>query len=105
MIPVYENEEIIARVKYNKNLDYWDGNNWTCGGTGLHKGLTKLKKSGKYVLIHGSQWQGSKDYAEVISKKEAVQEIINSSNEKLFDKFPELREFMEKELDSEVEEI
>jgi len=26
--------------------------------------LTRLKKSGKYVLIHGSQWQGEQDSAE-----------------------------------------
>ena len=103
MIPVYENDEIIARITYNENLDYWDGSNWTCGGVGLHKGLTKLKKSGKYVLIHGSQWQGSKNYGEVISAKEAVREILRSGNEKLFDKFPELKNVIKEEFDEEFD--
>ena len=69
-IPVYEDGNIIARVNYNSDLDYWDGRNWTCGSTGHHKGLTKLKKSGQYVLIHGTQWQGERDSAEIISKEE-----------------------------------
>ena len=34
---------IIARVKYNSNLDYWAGRNYTNGGTGQHKGPTKHK--------------------------------------------------------------
>jgi len=99
-IPVYDDGEIIAKVKYNNNLDYWDGNNWTCGSTGRHKGLTRLKKSGKYVLIHGTQWQGERDTAEVISPEKAVQEILSSGNEELFDKFPELRKIADEELDS-----
>ena len=100
MIPVYDEDgQIIGRVKYNSNLDYWDGSNHTCGSTGRHKGLTRLKKSGKYVLIHGTQWQGERDSAEVISAKTAVQEILRSGNEELFDKFPELRK-MESEMDS-----
>ncbi len=99
MINVYENETIIARVNYNSNLDYWDGHNQTCGSTGRHKGITRLK-SGKYVLIHGTQWQGEKDYAEVISKDEALQEILKSGNEELLDKFKDLKELY-KSLDEE----
>ena len=104
-IPVYadyEHGEIIARVSYNTNLDYWDGNNMTCGGTGLHKGLTRLKKSGDYVLVHTSQWQGSRDYAEVISPKQAVQEILKSGNHELFEAYPELKTIMEIEFDEEA---
>ena len=59
-INVYNDEmsnEVIARVRYNSNLDYWDGHNWSNGGVGRHKGLTKLK-NGQYVLINGSNWQG-----------------------------------------------
>ena len=44
-INVYEDaqhDEIIARVRYNQCLDYWDGRNWTSGGVGRHLGLTKL---------------------------------------------------------------
>jgi len=99
-IPVYDNEEIVATVSYNDNLDYWDGNNRTNGGVGLHKGLTRLKKSGKYVLIHGTQWQGSRDYAEVVSKKQAVREIIASGNNELFERYPELNDVYMNEFDS-----
>ena len=74
-VPVYENDEIIGQVDYNDNLDYWDGNNRTCGFPGHHKGLTRLKKSGKWVLIHGTQWQGGKNFAETITAKAAVQEM------------------------------
>ena len=29
-------EEVIARVRYNQNLDFWDGRNWQNGGVGRH---------------------------------------------------------------------
>jgi hypothetical protein len=81
-INVYEDEysnKIIARVRYNSNLDYWDGRNWSNGGVGLHKGLTKLK-DGRYVLIYGTNWQGDKDCGTIISKEDALQEILKSQN-------------------------
>ena len=99
-IPVYDGEEIVATVSYNDNLDYWDGNNNTNGGVGLHKGLTRLKKSGKYVLIHGTQWQGSRHYAEIVTKQQAVREIIASGNNELFERYPELNEVYMAEFDS-----
>jgi len=89
-------EEVIARVRYNQNLDFWDGRNFTCGSTGRHKGLTKLK-DGRYVLIHGTQWQGEKDWAEIISPEQALQEILKSGNTELLDtkKFTELKKLYE----------
>jgi hypothetical protein len=99
-IPVYKNEELIAYVESNSNLDFWDGHNMTCGSTGLHKGLTRLKKSKEFVLIHGTQWQGQRTYAEVISPQEAYQEIAQSRNYDLLDKWPELKK-LDAELDSE----
>jgi hypothetical protein len=96
MIPVYDYEgEIIAEVEYNSNLDFWDGRNWTNGGTGRHSGLTQLS-DGRYVLIHGTQWQGERDTAEIITPEQAIQEIMRSGNMELFDRFPELRELKEK---------
>jgi hypothetical protein len=92
MIPVYDEEgEVIGEVEYNSNLDFWDGRNSTCGSTGRHKGLTQLE-SGEYVLIHGTQWQGERDYAEIISPERAVKEIIASGNHELFESFPQLAE-------------
>ena len=85
-----ENGAIVARVKYNDNLDFWDGSNRTCGSTGHHKGITRLKKTKQFVLIHGSQWQGERNSAEIISDEDAYQEIASSENEELMKKyFPE----------------
>jgi hypothetical protein len=36
-VNVYESEfcnKIVARVKYNEKLDYWNGRNWGNGGLG-----------------------------------------------------------------------
>ena len=100
-VNVYENQynldgDVIARVRYNQNLDYWDGRNWTNGGVGRHKGLTKLQ-DGRYVLIHGTNWQGEKDWAEIISPEQALQEILKSGNTELLDtkKFAELKKLYE----------
>ena len=95
MIPVFVDGKVIACVKYNSNLDFWDGRNWTCGSTGRHKGMTKLK-NGQYVLIHGTQWQNEKDHAEVISAEQAFQEILKSGNHHLLDEasFSDLKQLM-----------
>ncbi|OHD67198.1 MAG: hypothetical protein A2W19_11715 [Spirochaetes bacterium RBG_16_49_21] len=91
MVPVYDEErEIVGEVGYSDNLDYWDGRNMTCGSTGRHKGLTQLS-DGRYVLIHGTQWEGERDTAEIISPEQAVQEIIQSGDTGLFDEFPGLQ--------------
>ena len=97
MIRVYnESGDVVAQVEYNSNLDFWDGSNWTCGSPGRHKGITKLK-DGRYVLIHGTQWQGERDYAEVISSEQALQEILRSGNDELLneEKFADLKQLME----------
>ena len=96
-VNVYEDAEVIARVEYNNNLDFWDGHNWTCGSTGLHKGLTKLK-DGRFVVIHGTQWQGQSDHAEIISADEAAQEILRAEKDDLFEKYPELKTIRDKKL-------
>jgi hypothetical protein len=83
-VNVYENGEVVAQVEYNNNLDTWDGNNWTSGSTGHHLGITRLK-DGRYVLIHGSQWQNESDWAEVIDENEAIQQVLKSGDEDLLD--------------------
>lgn len=99
MVNVYEDGEIIATVKYNQNLDIWDGSNWQNGGTGRHLGITAIQKSEEekhYVLIHGSDWQGDSDYAEIISENDAFQVIMKYSPELLEDeKFKDLNKFKE----------
>ena len=98
-VNVYEGGKVIARVQYNDNLDYWDGKNWTCGSMGRHLGLTRLRKSGQYVLIHGTDFLGEQDRAEIISDEEAYQQILTSGNIELLEKFPDLRRF-EDDLDT-----
>lgn len=99
MVKVYDDEEIVADVDYNTNLDYWNGSNWTSGSTGRHKGLTRLE-NGQFVLIHGTDWQGEKDYGEIISKSQALQEILSSGDLELLDEF-DLREEYEKTMKKE----
>lgn len=97
MVNVYnENNEVIADVDYNNKLDTWNGSNFQSGGAGQHKGLTRLE-NGKFVLIHGSDWQGVQDYGEIISRAEALQEILNSRDMDLLDEF-DLREDYEKQM-------
>jgi len=94
-VSVYgDDDKVIARVQYNSILDFWDGHNWTCGsGAGHHKGITKLK-DGRYVIINGTDWQGERDKAHVISKEQALQEILKSNHVELLKtkKFKELKE-------------
>lgn len=100
-VPVLENGKVVARVDYNDALDYWDGHNYTCGSTGRHMGYTRLK-SGKWVLIHGSQWQGEQDSAEVVSAEELVQAAARTGKlDELVKNYPELKEMLP---DSEAEE-
>lgn len=89
-------DEVIARVRYNTSLDYWDGSNWLNGGTGRHKGITKLK-DGRYVIIIGTDWQGERDYAYVVDADEALQEILKAQRLELLDtkKFAELKKLYE----------
>jgi len=92
----YVLKEVVARVRYNQNLDYWDGRNWQNGGTGRHKGITKLK-DGRYVIIKGTDWQGERDYAYVVDAEEALQVILKAQRLELLDtkKFAELKKLYE----------
>lgn len=103
-VNVYSDGKVVARVEYNSNLDHWDGSNWTSGSTGRHKGITRLK-DGRFVLIHGTQWQGETDSAEVISAEEALQEILAADCDELLDepRFAELKALREESLVEEME--
>lgn len=96
-INVYEGEalrpRVVARVRYNSKLDYWDGKSWSNGGAGMHKGITRLE-DGRYVILVGSQWQGVRTYGHIVSPIEALMEITSSGNEALLNtaKFQELKE-------------
>jgi hypothetical protein len=91
MVTIYDEEnEVIGEVEYNEALDHWDGHNNSDGSTGRHLGLTQLN-DGRFVLIHGTQWQGESDSAEIVSKTQAAKAIIQSGNIKLFEEYPELQ--------------
>jgi len=96
---------VIARVRYNQDLDFWNGRNWQNGGTGRHKGITKLK-DGRYVIIVGSDWQGERDYAYVVDADEALQEILKAQRLELLEtkKFAELKKLYEEQMVQEEEE-
>jgi hypothetical protein len=100
-------DEVIARVRYNQNLDYWDGRNWQNGGVGRHKGITRLK-DGRYVVIIGSDWQGERDHAYIVDADEALQEILKAQQLELLDtkKFAELKKRYEEKylLEDDLEE-
>jgi hypothetical protein len=68
------------------SLDEWDGNNFTCGGTGLHQRYFKIIElddepvENMYLLEYWSQWQGSHDTAEVLTKDELDKHIAELYN-------------------------
>ncbi|WP_456473577.1 hypothetical protein [Desulfolithobacter sp.] len=72
----YEDGNAIGVVSYTDNLDHWDGNNYTCGSVGRHLGIGKTK-DGRYYLCHGTQWQGERSYAEIVSEAEAKQAVLH----------------------------
>ena len=89
--------KIVARVKYNEDLDQlWDGSNYTSGPgeTGMHKGIAQLR-DGRFVIIIGSQWIGSSPYAYLVTPSEALDEILENRAEDLLEVFPELKLLIE----------
>lgn len=100
-----ESGEVVASVEYNSNLDFYDGSNYTCGSTGRHQGLTKLK-DGRYVLIHGTEWEGERNTAEVVTADEALQAILSSDNDELLEesRFSELKAMSEDMTEEDDEE-
>ncbi len=105
-VPVYdENERVIAMVNYTENLDMWNGHDWTNGGAGHHLGLTKLK-SGKYVLVHGTNWEGESDHGEIISPEAALDHILRAGSLDLLEmkKFSDLKTLMGTKLEQEMDD-
>jgi hypothetical protein len=83
---------VIGRVRYNTVLDYWNGKEWGNGGFAKHLGLTKLK-DGQYVIICGTDLQGEKDTAYIVSAEDALKAIQKSQHLELLDtkKFKDLK--------------
>ncbi|WP_456326471.1 hypothetical protein [Palaeococcus sp. (in: euryarchaeotes)] len=83
-VRLFDDDKVIGVVKYTNNLDHWDGHNWTCGSPGRHLGIGKTK-DGRFYLCHGTQWQGERDYAEIISEEEAKR-LVLMHNPDIFEK-------------------
>ena len=100
-IPVYDdNGGVVGIVNKNTKLDFWDGHNNTCGSTGRHLGYTKLRKSGKYVLIFSTQWQGERDSAEITTPRELIANAARAGClDQLYSDYPELRDLAELDSD------
>lgn len=97
-VPVYDDGEVIARVEYNSNLDFWDGRNMTSGSLGRHLGFTKLKKSGKYVLITGTNWEGEQPSAEIVTADELIQAAARTGHlDDVYAAYPELKGALDEE--------
>jgi len=95
-LSIYNNEDLkgklIARVRNNTNLDYFNGEYWFNTEKGSHRGLTKLG-DGRYVLMHSYDDESKRDYGYVITEKEALDEIIKAQRFDLFKtkKFKDLK--------------
>lgn len=70
-------ETIVEITNKFVDLDEWDGQNWTTGGTGLHQYLYKIiaiddepVDTPHFLLEYSSQWQGSHHYAEILTLDE-----------------------------------
>lgn len=96
MVNIYNSSnKVIGTVKYNNNLDTWNGGNYQNRGVGRHLGITKVS-NGRYCLIFGTDWEGENDYAHLIPDEQAFQ-LIMKYNQDLLDKdlFKELSRFKE----------
>jgi len=82
-VPLYDNDKCIGRVTYTDNLDYWDGNNNSCGSPGRHLGVGKTR-SGRFYLCHGTQWQGERDYAETVDEETAKEAVMRRGDDSLY---------------------
>ena len=111
-VPVYEKQvisvdgnvkeefKVIAVVKANTNL----GEDIYSPIEGLMKGITQLE-DGRFVIMEIAPPEEKIFYPRgyVVSAKEAVQEIINHNKLELLEKFPDLKEYCEKNFIKEKE--
>jgi len=61
----------------------WDGRNHISKATGdqwTHETLYKSAK-GRYYIVHGSQWQGTRDHAVEITPREAAMWLLHNEHD------------------------
>ncbi|HHT98191.1 MAG TPA: hypothetical protein GXZ90_09905 [Clostridiales bacterium] len=68
--------EVIVVADAETCIDVWDGSNYTTGGIGCHEYINKVLEidddevEDMWLVQRSSQWQGSRDTANVMTKKE-----------------------------------
>jgi hypothetical protein len=70
-------------TKHWEEDSYHDGSNFiskATGGQWTHEDLYRSRK-GRYYIVHSSQWQGSKPYAEWVSQREAARWLTLNEHE------------------------
>ena len=102
----YQLKEVVARVRYNQNLDYWDGRKWQNEGTDRHKGITKLR-GGRYAIIKGTDWEGERDYAYIVDADKASHENLKAQRLELLEtkKFAELKKLYEEKYPPQADDL
>lgn len=75
IVRCFDGDDVIGMVEYTDNLDFWDGSNNTCGSPGHHLGIGKTK-DGRFYLVYGTQWQGERDRAEIVSEEAAKEAVL-----------------------------
>lgn len=66
-----------ASQKWDEAVE-WDGRNHISKATNdqwTHETLYKSSK-GRYYIVHSSQWQGSRDYAEEVNHRTAAEWLV-----------------------------
>lgn len=66
-----------------KEDTFWDGKNYISKATGSqwnHQTLHKSRK-GRYYVLCTSQWQGSRDHVEWVSREEAARWLLTNGHE------------------------
>ena len=67
-----KDEGVLARVKFNSILGKV-GNN-----TPRHLGITRLRKTGQYVIIHADNQDGKNAYGIVVSPEQALDVVVQT---------------------------
>ncbi len=95
MVKLQRGEQIIGEVPSNDQLDYLVNTNWQNGGVGRHLGFGFWERTNEYYLVHGTNWQGETDWAEIVTADRIVKEIIKSDNLEILEGYPDLLEIYE----------
>ena len=72
---------LFSSIPGHTEQDYWDQQN---GGLSYHKGIT-CSEDGNFLIIEQRQWVEQESFGYMITKEEALKEIIVSDNLHLLD--------------------